>query len=239
MRFIMGVLLTAAVGASGCHEKPTATVAKLDSDAQKASYGIGSQIGRSVLQSGIEVDTAALQLGIEDALAKKELRIKGEEIEQAQNKIRQAAQTKQAELGEKNKTEATQFLEKNKAAPGVVATASGLQYQIIKEGTGELPKDTDTVSAHYEGKLLNGEKFDSSYDRKEPADFPVTGVIAGWTEALKLMKVGSKWKLFIPPDLAYGAAGRPGIPPNSALIFEVELLAIKNPQEAPVPAGKG
>jgi FKBP-type peptidyl-prolyl cis-trans isomerase FkpA/FKBP-type peptidyl-prolyl cis-trans isomerase FklB len=233
-RMVIKTVLVAAIGMTACDKKDV----KIESDVQKASYGIGTQIGRNMVQNGIEVDSAVLVLGLNDALGKKELRIKPEEIEQAQTKMQEATMKKQTEIAEKNKAEGQAFLEKNKAVAGVQTTATGLQYQSLKEGTGPIPTDKDVVTAHYEGKLINGEKFDSSYDRKAPADFPVTGVIPGWTEALKMMKVGSKWKLVVPPELAYGPSGRSGIPPNSVLVFEVELMAIKGPGDAPADAVK-
>jgi FKBP-type peptidyl-prolyl cis-trans isomerase len=128
--------------------------------------------------------------------------------------------------GDQNLKDGQVLLEKNKAEAGVVALPSGLQYKVLTEGTGPRPKATDKVKTHYRGTLIDGTQFDSSYDRGEPATFGVGGVIKGWTEALQLMPVGSKWKLWIPANLAYGEAGRPSIPPNSTLIFEVELLEI-------------
>ena len=142
---------------------------------------------------------------------------------------------KQKVVGEKNAAHATKFLAENKKKDGVKTTASGLQYKVMKEGGGAQPKETDTVTVNYRGTLINGAEFDSSYKRGQPATFPVNGVIKGWTEALQLMKTGSKYQLFIPADLAYGArAVGPDITPNSALIFEVELLEVK-----PAPASTG
>src|SRR5256886_16774725 len=146
---------------------------------------------------------------------------------------------KQKQAGEKNKTEGAKFLEENKKKPGVKTTASGLEYKVEKEGSGPQPKPTDMVTVNYRGTLIDGAEFDSSYKRGEPATFPVTGVIKGWTEALQLMKVGSKYQLFIPPNLAYGErAMGPDISPNSTLIFEVELMSIKPGSSAasPTPA---
>jgi FKBP-type peptidyl-prolyl cis-trans isomerase len=131
-----------------------------------------------------------------------------------------------AAAAEKNLTEGSAFLAGNKAKEGVTTTASGLQYSVEKMGSGAKPAASDTVRVHYRGTLLSGKEFDSSYKRNEPAEFPVNGVIAGWTEALQLMPVGSKWKLFIPAALAYGEQGRQGIPPNATLLFDVELLEI-------------
>lgn len=217
-----GLLILALAFLNACEKK-----AKLDNDMQKASYGVGTQIGNNMKQQSIDIDPDALVAGVKDAMTGKELRLKPEEIQQALMKLQESAIKKQTETADKNKKEGQAFLEKNKAEPNVKTTASGLQYQIIKEGTGKTPSEKDTVTAHYEGKLIDGKKFDSSYDRNQPADFPVTGVIPGWTEALKMMKVGSKWKLFVPPELGYGASPRPGIPPNSVLVFEVELVGIK------------
>lgn len=216
------VCCVAVVGFIGCNKK-----VKLDNDTKKASYGVGTQIGNNMKQQNIEIDADALAAGVKDSLTGKELMLKPEEIQQALMKLQETAIKKQTEVAEKNKKEGMDFLEKNKAEAGVKTTPSGLQYVVEKEGTGKVPSDKDTVTAHYEGKLINGQKFDSSYDRNQPADFPVTGVIPGWTEALKMMKVGSKYKLFVPPELGYGASPRPGIPANSVLVFQVELLGIK------------
>jgi FKBP-type peptidyl-prolyl cis-trans isomerase FkpA/FKBP-type peptidyl-prolyl cis-trans isomerase FklB len=140
---------------------------------------------------------------------------------------------KQTETAEKNLKAGKDYLEKNKSAPNVKVTASGLQYVVEKEGEGKSPGKDDNVKVHYTGTLTNGEKFDSSVDRGQPAEFPVGGVIPGWTEALMLMKEGSKYKLVIPSDLAYGPMGRPGIPPNSVLLFDVELLEVKKGEAHP------
>lgn len=136
---------------------------------------------------------------------------------------------KQAEAANKNKEDGAKFLEGNKSQAGVKVTPSGLQYIVMTEGTGKTPTLKDTVKAHYKGTLIDGKQFDSSYDRGQPAEFPVEGVIKGWTEALQMMKVGGKMKLFIPPDLGYGEAARPQIPANSVLVFEVELLEVITP----------
>jgi len=150
-------------------------------------------------------------------------------------------QQKQAETAQKNVAEADKFLAANKTKEGVKSTESGLQYKVLKEGSGAQPKSSDTVTVNYRGTLIDGTEFDSSYKRGQPATFPVGGVIKGWTEALQLMKVGSKLQLFIPANLAYGEQGRPGIPPNSLLIFEVELMDVKPPQAggaSPAPSAK-
>lgn len=219
------VLVVGLVGLS-CEKKAASLkLEDLDSDTKKASYSIGQQIGKNIKAQNIDVDTQVMAASIKDAMEGKSL-LKPEEIQGAMMKLQENAMKKMQEQAEANKKAGEEFLEKNKTAEGVKVTPSGLQYQVLVEGTGKTPKKTDTVKCHYTGTLLNGEKFDSSMDRGQPAEFPVGGVIPGWTEALQMMKVGSKYKLFIPSDLAYGAQGRPGIPPNSTLIFEVELLDI-------------
>lgn len=223
----MGVLMTkqiilvaaAAVVLVGCN-KPD-----MKSDKGQASYAIGQQIGKNLKAQNIEIDPVTLAASLKDALAGKS-EMKDDEIQKAMMKLQENAMKKQQEEGEGNKKKSAEFLEKNKTATGVKVTASGLQYSVITEGTGAIPKKEDTVKCHYTGTLIDGTKFDSSVDRGQPAEFPVAGVIPGWTEALQMMKVGSKYKLFIPAELAYGASGRPGIPANSALVFEVELLDI-------------
>jgi FKBP-type peptidyl-prolyl cis-trans isomerase FklB len=159
---------------------------------------------------------------------------------QLQKEMQEKQQAKAAAEGDANKKEGDAFLAANKTKEGVVTLPSGLQYKILKEGNGPRPTASDSVVCNYKGTLINGTEFDSSYKRGEPATFPVTGVIKGWTEALQLMPVGSKWQLFIPPDLAYGPRGTPGGPigPNATLIFEVELISIKdkNPPPDKVPA---
>jgi len=133
---------------------------------------------------------------------------------------------KQGKLSKETLEAGAKFLEENKKKSGIKTTASGLQYEVLKEGPGPIPKESDTVKVHYRGTLIDGSEFDSSYKRNAPAEFSVAGVIKGWTEALKMMKVGSKWKLYVPSELAYGPQDSPGIPANSVLIFEVELLEI-------------
>lgn len=197
----------------------------LKSDKGQASYAIGQQIGQNLKTQNIDFDPATLAASMKDAAEGKSQMTK-EEIQKAMMKLQESAMKKQQEEGEANKKKSAEFLEKNKTAEGVKTTASGLQYIVVKEGDGPIPKKEDNVKCHYTGTLIDGTKFDSSVDRGQPAEFPVGGVIPGWTEALQMMKVGSKYKLFIPPELAYGPSGRPGIPPNSALVFEVELLEI-------------
>lgn len=198
---------------------------KLDTDQKKASYAIGQQIGKNLKQQFPDVDVQALSKGIKDAQTDKN-EMTDKEMQEALMKMQQAAAEKQQKEGEANAQKSLEFLQANKNAPGVKVTASGLQYIIEKEGTGKSPKDTDTVKCHYKGTLVDGTVFDSSYERGAPADFPLKGVIPGWTEGLQLLKVGGKMKLFVPPQLGYGNMARPNIPPGSVLIFEVELLEI-------------
>jgi FKBP-type peptidyl-prolyl cis-trans isomerase FkpA/FKBP-type peptidyl-prolyl cis-trans isomerase FklB len=213
------VLAAGVTLVSGCEKK-------LDSDLRKASYAIGQQIGSNLKNQNIEFDADVLAMSIKEASSGKESKLKPEEMQQALMKLQENLLKKQQAEGEANKVKGTAFLEKNKTAEGVKATASGLQYIVVKEGSGKTPGPKDTVKAHYKGTLITGEQFDSSYDRGQPAEFPVEGVIKGWTEALQMMKVGGKMKLFIPPELGYGAAARPGIPANSVLVFDVELIDV-------------
>jgi len=216
----------------------------LTTDKQKASYAIGMNVGSGLHRQGVDLDDAALLQGMKDALSGGKTLLTEEEARAAltklQGEMQAKMQAKAAQKGEANKKEGDAFLAANKTKEGVVTLPSGLQYKILKEGNGPKPTASDSVVCNYKGTLINGTEFDSSYKRGEPATFPVTGVIKGWTEALQLMPVGSKWQLFIPPDLAYGPRGTPGGPigPNATLVFEVELISIKdkNPPPDKVPA---
>lgn len=204
----------------------------LKSQKDKVSYIIGLNIGTNFKQQSIDIDSDLLFKGIKDALSNATPLIgekESQEVMQAFQKEMIAKQMGRAkQVGEKNKKEGEAFLAENKKKEGVKTLASGLQYKVIKEGTGKTPKATDTVVVHYRGTLINGKEFDSSYKRGEPITFALGSVIPGWGEALQLMKVGSKWQLFIPSKLAYGEADRSAdIGPNSTLLFEVELLKIK------------
>ena len=199
---------------------------------QKTSYSIGINIGMNLFEQQVDVDSTSLLKGIQDGLANAKPALSEAEIRAAlmalQKQIVDRQETQKKALAEKNKAEADKFFAENKTKPGVVTLASGLQYKIITTGKGPKPAATDTIKANYKGTFLDGKQFDSSYDRGEPASFQVNGVIPGWTEALQLMPVGSKWQLFVPPSLAYGENGfQNAIPPNSALMFEVELLSIE------------
>ncbi len=199
---------------------------------QKASYSFGVDVATRLKQQGIDLDIRALNQGITDAYTGSELALNDEDRLQAktefQTQLQETLVKKQASIAEENLVTGKTFLAENAKKPGVVTTDSGLQYKILTTGDGKQPKDTDTVTTHYKGTLIDGREFDSSYKRDKPASFPVKGVIKGWTEALQLMHVGDKWQLFIPSELAYGATKRSElIEANSTLVFEIELLGIK------------
>ena len=201
----------------------------LETQKQKASYGVGMNVGKSFRSDLIDLDIDAFMTGFKDALAGKESLVSAADLEKAMAELRADVSKRTDERMATNKKAGEEFLAKNKTAKDVKTTESGVQYIVEKEGAGPNPKATDTVKVHYRGTLIDGTEFDSSYKRNEPATFPVGGVIKGWTEALLKMKVGSKWKVFIPSDLAYGDNGQPPvIPPASVLIFEIELLSIEN-----------
>ena len=209
---------------------------QLKDQKDKVSYSIGMQIGFNLGRQKVDVNPDILAAGIKDAIAGKP-QLTTEQVKDIMAQFEKDIEQKQKELGEKNKTEGAKYLEENKKKPGIKTTASGLQYKVIKDGTGAPPKATDMVTVNYRGTLIDGTEFDSSYKRGQPATFPVNGVIKGWTEALQLMKQGSKYQLFIPSTLAYGErAMGPDIGPNSTLIFEVELQDVKPP---PTPGPQG
>lgn len=209
--------------------------AELKTDKDKQSYSIGINAGRNMKKSlqmqPIDLDLKLVQKGIADAFQDAKPLLTDEEMQTIlaalQKEIAMKQQEKVKGESEKNKKEGEAFLEQNKKRSDVKTLPSGLQYKVITEGKGKSPKPTDTVHVQYRGTLINGSEFDSSYKRGQPASFPVNGVIKGWTEALQLMKPGSKWQLFIPSDLAYGERGAGGlIGPNAVLIFEVELISV-------------
>jgi FKBP-type peptidyl-prolyl cis-trans isomerase len=223
-KFSLFVLAIALM--TSCNRTPKSD---LKSDKAKLSYAIGQQIGQSVKADGIEVDVNALAMAIHDVTTDKKSALTPEELQQAMVNARKAAMDKQKAEGEKNLVAGKKYLEENKGKPGIKVTSTGLQYRVVDSGKdkGKSPKDKDVVVVHYTGKLIDGKEFDSSKRRGQPAEFPVGGVIPGWTEALKMMKPGDKWEVFIPAELAYGEAGRPGIPPNSVLNFDIELITVK------------
>jgi FKBP-type peptidyl-prolyl cis-trans isomerase FklB len=212
--------------------KPATAAPALNTTKDKVSYAIGADLGNKLKTSSIDIDPNILTRALKDVLTGAKTAMNDEEIRTTLTDLTKDLQAKQATLNkeksDKNKKEGEAFLAANKSKEGVVALPSGLQYKIIKAGTGPKPTAADTVVCNYKGTLIDGKEFDSSYKRGQPATFPVGGVIKGWTEALQLMPVGSTWQLFIPADLAYGdrQAG-PDITPGATLVFEVELMSIQ------------
>ena len=212
-----------------------APAGQLATDKQKQSYSLGTVLGKQLAQQKLDeqlLDLDAVMRGFKDGLAGSKLALSDEEINAALTQLQSQSaaliEAAKKAIGEANLKEGQDFLAKNKTQPGVVELPSGLQYKIITTGTGPTPTASDTVVCDYRGTLINGKEFDSSYKRGQPATFPVSRVIKGWTEALQLMPVGSKWQLFIPSNMAYGATGAGAdIGPNATLIFEVELHSIK------------
>src|SRR5450432_2079403 len=206
--------------------KPPTVLLKTQKD--KASYAVGMSIGTGLHRQGVPVDAALVARGLRDAMTGAKPLLTDDEMKavltQLQGQVREQQQAKTVEAASGNKKIGEEFLAANKTKDGVVTLPSGLQYKVLTAGTGPKPAATDTVSCNYKGTFIDGKEFDSS--KGTPISFGVTGVIKGWTEALQLMPVGSKWQLFIPSDLAYGDGGRPGIPPGSTLLFDVELVSI-------------
>ena len=210
------------VVAVGCNRKPS-----LKDDKAKVSYAIGQNIAQNIKAQGIDLDPRVVGYSVEKGLKGDKPDLTPEEQQKAIQNLQQAAQAKAMEDAQKNKGASDAFLAQNKSKPNVKSTASGLQYEVLKEGKGPKPGLKDKVQVHYTGTLINGQKFDSSHDRGQPAEFPVNGIIKGWQEALQMMPEGSVFRLYIPPDLGYGAQAQPGIPPFSVLVFDVELLKVK------------
>ncbi len=206
-------------------------VVSLATQRDKASYAIGMSVGKNLRRDSVDIDPRILLLGLEDALNGNKLLLSDDDVKAVMSTLQEDVRKKQEEkrlaLIDANKKAGDAFLASNSAKDGIVTLPSGLQYKALIQGTGPKPLSTDTVVCNYRGTLLDGTEFDSSYKRGQPATFAVDQVIKGWTEALQLMPVGSKWQLFIPPELAYGENGQgPTIGPNSTLIFEVELVSI-------------
>lgn len=202
---------------------------KLDSERDRVSYSLGYQLGSNYQRQGVEVDAQFLLRGIQDGLSGTAERPMSEEdmrkaLQDYRAKLTQAQRDKAEQAKVQQRAAGKDFLEANKKKEGVVTLASGLQYKVLKEGTGQRPGPTNNVTVHYRGTLINGEEFDSSYKRNQPATFPLNGVIPGWTEGLQLMQEGAKYQLYIPAELAYGESGRLA---NQTLLFEVELLAVQ------------
>lgn len=223
----------AGLALMACNSKGTSS---LETQKDKVSYIIGQNIGRNMQQQQLDesvIDLGQLRAGIEDVLNGVDSKLTEEEMAEIMTKFQEEMTARVDSLnkakGEANKKSGEEFLAKNAKEEGVVVLPSGLQYKVITEGTGKKPGLTSVVTVHYHGTLPDGTEFDSSIKRGQPATFPVNGVIAGWTEALQLMPQGSKWKLFIPSELAYGEqAASPVIGPNSVLVFEVELLSVND-----------
>jgi FKBP-type peptidyl-prolyl cis-trans isomerase FklB len=206
---------------------------ELKTDQEKNGYSVGYDIGRSLHRQLADVDAESMARGLKDAMGGAAPALPDQEMQQRFITVRQESAKK---IAEKNKMDGEAFLAKNKGEKGVKTTASGLQYKVITAGKGKQPTAEDTVTVNYRGTLIDGTEFDSSYKRNQPATFPVKGVIPGWTEALPLMKEGSKWMLYIPANLAYAERGAGNIiGPNSTLVFEVELLSIGKPTPKPTP----
>jgi FKBP-type peptidyl-prolyl cis-trans isomerase FklB len=227
VRFMI-VLAMALTGTASAQDAPAFKTPK-----DKLSYALGMDLGNQFKRQSVEINPDIFVQALKDVLSGGKLLLTEEQARAAITELQKEMQQKQlaqtAALGEKNKVEGQVFLAKNKNAEGVITLPSGLQYKILKTGEGKKPVLDDTVVCNYRGTLIDGTEFDSSYKRNEPAIFPLKGVIKGWTEALQLMTIGSKWQLFLPPDLAYGERAPGGaIGPNATLIFEVELLSIKD-----------
>lgn len=205
-----------------CERKPS-----LNNDKAKLSYAIGQNIAQNIKAQNIDLDPKVVGYAVAQGLKGEKPEVSPEEQQKAIQTLQQQAQQKMMADAEKNKAISTEFLARNKAKNTVKTTSSGLQYEVLKEGKGKKPTLKDKVKVHYTGTLVTGAKFDSSHDRGQPAEFPLNGIIKGWQEALQLMPEGSVYKLYIPPELAYGAQAQPGIPPFSVLVFDVELLEVK------------
>jgi len=226
-------LVFALAFAAACGPREAPRPAALESEDAKANYSVGYQIGGDFKRQGVPLDEGALVAGIRDAVQGGEALLTDEErrktLTDLKRRVVAAEQADHQAAAEKNLAAAKAFLEANRTKEGVTTLPSGLQYKVLKEGSGPKPSTTDSVTVHYRGTLIDGTEFDSSYSRNEPATFPLNRVIRGWTEALQLMGEGAKWEIYVPPDLAYGERGAGArIPPQSALVFEVELIKAKN-----------
>lgn len=231
--FLAGVIL--CTGATGVlaqdEEKKPIPKMELKDDKAKTSYALGIQLAQTFKVAGTIIDTEVFTRAFTDVFDSQPLAMTTEEIQEQLRKLQQrqaqAGQGQARAVAERNLASGQAFLEANGLKDDIVTLPSGLQYKVIKEGTGKTPGPRDEVTTHYRGTLINGTEFDNSYKRGQPAKFPVHRVIAGWTEALQLMKEGAKWRLFVPANLAYGAQQKgPNIPPNSTLIFDIELLEV-------------
>lgn len=233
MKVIAGVVLGVLLLAYPVYSEDQSP---LKDQKDKVSYAIGVDIANTLKRQSIEVNKEVFMKGLNDALSGGKIMMTDQEMRETLAAFSKEMMTKQAEaakkLGEKNKLEGEAFLAENKKKEGVKTLPSGLQYKVITEGTGKTPAANDTVTVNYRGTFIDGKEFDSSYKRGQPATFPVKGVIPGWTEALQLMKEGAKWQLVVPSNLAYGDKGAGGlIGPNATLIFDVELISVKESEK--------
>lgn len=239
-RLLMAGVIASVALMAGCNQGAEEATAEselsLETLEQKVNYTIAADIASNFKQREIPIDIEAFTAALRDVEADAELRLSEDEMRETmqtfQEQQMQLAQQKQKELADKNRAEGEAFLAENAAKEGVMITESGLQYKVLEAGDGVKPGPEDTVTVHYKGTLLDGTEFDSSYKRDRPATFGLNQVISGWTEGLQLMETGAKYEFYIPSDLAYGPGGNQGIPPNSTLIFEVELLEVE-PADAP------
>ncbi len=200
----------------------------LDSEKEKFSYAFGFQMAAQMRNQGLDLDPNAAAQAVFDVLSGSQPKLTGEEMQAVVQAEQQRRQTQMQAVAQRNLQAGQDFLKTNQAKKGVTVLPSGLQYKVLKKGSGNKPKVTDTVSVNYRGALINGVEFDSSLSRGQPAEFPVKGVIKGWQEIIPMMEEGAKWEVVIPPDMAYGPRGAgPSIGPNETLVFEIELLAIK------------
>ncbi len=227
----LSVIVLLALVAAGCQTDPAGAPAAPESVQQRASYAIGFSAGEQLGAQGAEIDVDQLVAGLRDAFSGAEGQITAEEMQAAmmefQQQVMEAENERLAEEGAENKAAGDAFLEENAARAGVVVLDNGLQYEVLQEGSGTSPLATDQVEVHYEGKLIDGEVFDSSYDRGAPANFALSQMIPGFTQGVRLMKTGAKYRLFIPGELGYGLRPPPGIiGPNATLIFDIELLSV-------------
>ncbi|RPJ06443.1 MAG: FKBP-type peptidyl-prolyl cis-trans isomerase [Deltaproteobacteria bacterium] len=223
----LGTVIIFLACQAGAQEPPA-----LKDQKDKVSYSIGMEIGKNLKKQSIDVNPELLARGVKDAFSDGKALMTDQEMNEALVNFQKEMMAKQQEgakkLGEKNKTEGEAFLAENKKKEGMITVPSGLQYKVMKAGSGKKPKATDTVTVHYRGTLIDGTEFDSSYKRGQPVSFPVNGVIPGWSEAVQMMEEGAKWQIFVPSNLAYGerGAGR-DIGPHATLIFEIELISIQ------------
>ncbi len=227
------VLLSLLAGCEGAGEQAGESQAAIEDDAAKASYSLGYRFAENVQrQFGEDLSQDAFLRGVSDKLAGAEAAVSDEEAQRVLTEMMEARQAQAAGDALDNLEEGLSFLEKNAQREGVIVLESGLQYEVLEEGEGEKPDASDLVTTHYEGRLIDGTVFDSSYQRGEPATFPLNRVIPGWTQGLQLMSPGAKYRLYVPADMAYGERGAgDSIPPNSVLIFDVELLGVQQDEE--------